>query len=300
METKNGSITAVISQNIKTGERLRFPGRWFVDCTGDGGIGFLAGADYDITLDGHMGRCNLWNVKDIGKPVSFPRCPWALDLSDKPFPGRGGEGGITKLGGWYWESGFYYDPFEKGEYIRDWNFRAMYGAWDCLKNVDKIYPNHALNWCAHISGKRESRRLLGDVILTKEDLLNSRDFDDGCVITGWKIDLHLPDKKYEKSFEGDAFIAVAHYTDYKRPYLIPYRCFYSRNISNLFMAGRDISVTHEALGTVRVMRTGGLMGEVVGLAASLCKKYDVNPRDVYTNHLKELKELMKRGVGKHQ
>jgi len=296
VETKNGSVIAVIAQNIRTGERLCFPGRWFADCTGDGGIGFLAGADYDMTLDGHMGRCNLWNVKDTGKPVSFPRCPWALDLSDKPFPGRGGEGGIQKLGGWYWESGYYHDPFEKGEYIRDWNFRAMYGAWDCLKNVDKIYPNHTLNWCAYISGKRESRRLLGDVILTKEDLLSSKDFEDGCVVTGWKIDLHLPNKKYEKGFEADAFLATAHYTDYKRPYLIPYRCFYSRNISNLYMAGRDISVTHEALGTVRVMRTDGLMGEVVGLAACLCKKYNVNPRDVYTCHLKEFKQLLQRGV----
>jgi hypothetical protein len=202
------------------------------------------------------------------------------------------------LGGWYWESGFDHDPFEKSEYIRDWNFRAMYGAWDTLKNVDGRYPNHRLNWAAYVSGKRESRRLLGDVILTREDVLGGREYPDGCVPTGWPIDLHLPDPRYEPGFEGDAFIAQAHYDRYQPPYWVPYRCLYSRNVPNMFMAGRDISVTHEALGTVRVMRTGGCMGEVVGMAASLCKRHDVDPRCVYEDHLEELKDLMRVGVGR--
>ncbi|MCH8288650.1 MAG: FAD-dependent oxidoreductase, partial [Candidatus Marinimicrobia bacterium] len=264
-------IRAVIAQQTQTGRRVRLTGRWFADCTGDGSIGFLAGADHEMTLLGHMGRCNLWHAVETDEPVDFPRCPWALDLSDKPFPGRDrGESGLLQLGGWYWESGFDHDPFEKSEYIRDWNFLAMYGAWDCLKNVDRIYPNHRLHWAAHVSGKRESRRLLGEVVLTKEDLVSGRTFSDGCVPTGWQMDLHLPEPRYEKGFQGDAFIAVAHYTDYPRPFWIPYRCLYSRNTDNLFMAGRDASVTHEALGTVRVMRTGGCMGEIVGMAAGLC------------------------------
>jgi hypothetical protein len=136
------------------------------------------------------------------------------------------------------------------------------------------------------------------VVLTKQDLISGRAFPDGCVPTGWKIDLHLPDPKYAKGFEGNAFISRADFTDYPQPYWIPYRCLYSRNIANLFMAGRDISVTHEALGAVRVMRTGGCMGEVVGMAASLCKQHDASPRDVYEHHLDALKELMQRGVGK--
>ena len=82
------------------------------------------------------------------------------------------------------------------------------------------------------------------------------------------------------------------------PYPIPYRCLYSRNVDNLFMAGRDISVTHVALGTVRVMRTTGMMGEVVGMAASICKRHQVQPRAVYRYHLEELKELMRKGVGR--
>lgn len=82
------------------------------------------------------------------------------------------------------------------------------------------------------------------------------------------------------------------------PYPIPYRCFYSRNIENLMMAGRNIGVTHVALGTVRMMRTGGMMGEVVGMAASLCKKHQATPRGVYEKHMEELKALMRRGVGR--
>lgn len=298
VEMSDGRITAVIAQSIFMGNRVRFACKWVADCTGHGVIGALGGAEFQMTRKGHMGRCNLWNFADTGKASPFPRCPWALDLSDKPFPGRKGKGGIKQLGVWYWESGFDHDPIEKGEYIRDWNFRAMYGAWDALKNVDRAYPNHKLKWAAYIAGNRESRRLIGDVLLTEKDLMTSKAYPDGCVPTSWSVDLHLPDKRYEKGFEGDAFISKALYKNYKRPYWIPYRCLYSRNVANLFMAGRDISVSHVALGTVRVMRTTGMMGEVVGMAASLCRKHGTDPRGVYKNHLAELKELMKRGVGK--
>ena len=298
VDMQKGRIRSVVAQHTTSGLRRRFEGRWFVDATGDGCLGFLAGADHEMTEKGHMGRCNLWHIADTGKLSPFPRCPWALDLSDKPFPGRGPKGKITDLGGWYWESGFDHDPFEKSEYIRDWNFRAMYGAWDCLKNVDKRYGTYHLKWAAHISGKRESRRLLGDIVLSKVDVLDGRKYPDGCVPTGWTIDLHLPDPRYVEGFEGDAYISKAHHTRFKNPYWIPYRCLYSRNVANLFMAGRDISVTHDALGTSRVMRTGGCMGEIVGMAAAVCKEFDVDPRGVYEKHLDALKKRMAKGVGK--
>ena len=304
VEASSDRIMAVVAQNIISGQLIMCTGKWFADCTGDGCVGFLAGADCDITLKGHMGRCNNWNVIDTGKPSPFPRCPWAFDLSDKPFPGReDGEGqfsgkGLLALGGWYWESGFDYDPITEGERIRDNNFRAMYGAWDALKNVDKLYPNHKLNWCAYVSGMRESRRLMGDIILTKEHILSGHEFDDGCVATGWDIDLHLPHEAYQKGFEGDEFISKALFTRYPQPYWVPYRSLYSHNMNNLFMAGRDISVTHEALGAVRVMRTCGLMGEIVGMAAYLCRENETSPRGVYQDHLDELKALMREGVGK--
>jgi len=317
VEMDGKRIRALLAQEIRTGRRVRFVGRWFADCTGDACIGALAGADFDMRQENKMGPCNLWNVcecKDTSAlntgtsqssgPVPFPRCPWALDLSDKPFPGRDKlKPDPDKLGGWYWESGSDRDPINEMEYVRDWNFRAMYGAWDALKNVDRVLPNHKLNWAAYILGKRESRRLMGDVILDIEDLQNDRQFPDGCAPTGWSNDLHVPDPRYKKGFEGDAFIAKAEHGVYpayreNRPFWIPYRCLYSRNIDNLFMAGRCISVTHEALGAVRVMRTCGTGGEIVGMAASVCKTFNTDPRGVYEKHLADLKERMRKGVGK--
>ena len=306
VEMKNGRIWAVLAGDTVKGVRRRFRGKWFADTTGDGCVGFLAGADYEITRKGHMGRSNLWYLEDTGRPSPFPRCPWALDLSDKPFPGRNKawtgnppeKRSLNALGKWFWESGFDRDPFGEGEYIRDWNFRAMYGAWDALKNVDHRFGTYRIAWAAYVSGKRESRRLLGDVVLTEKDLLERRKFPDGCVPTGWPMDVHVPDPTYVKGFEGDAFISKAMYTRYKMPFWVPYRCLYSRNVPNLWMAGRDISVTHKALGAVRVMRTCGCMGEIVGMAAAVCKRHGADPRDVYLKFLEELKTFMKRGAGK--
>jgi hypothetical protein len=317
VEMAGSRIRAVLAQEIRSGRRLRFTGRWFADCTGDACIGALAGAAFEMRLENKMGPCNLWNVceckdtnalntatKASAAEVPFPRCPWALDLTDKPFPGRDKlKPDPNQLGGWYWESGADHDPIAGMEAVRDWNFRAMYGAWDALKNVDKVLPRHKLNWAAHILGKRESRRLLGDVILTLADLDADRRFPDGSFPTGWSNDLHVPDPRYNKGFEGDAFIAKAEHGIYpayrdNRPYWIPYRCLYSRNIDNLFMAGRCISVTHEALGAVRVMRTCGTGGEIVGMAASVCKEFDTDPRGVYEKHLGALQQRMRAGVGK--
>ncbi len=286
----DGRIASVDARHIRTGKEKRFAGRWFADCTGDGTIGHLAGADWEMTRKEHMGRSNMWRIVDTGKPVSFPRCPWAHDMSDKKIPGR--------LGIWYWESGFNYDGFAKGEHIRDNNFRGMYGTWDALKNVHDKYPNHKLQWAAYISGKRESRRLLGDVVVTKEHVLGGQEWPDPAVPCTWSIDLHYARKEYSKHFGDDAFISHARMTRFKTPYWIPYRSLYSRNVPNLFMAGRCISVTHEALGTVRVMRTTAMMGEVVGMAASVCKAYDTSPRGVFKEHLAQLQAVMTEGVGK--
>ncbi len=283
-----GRITAVVSQNTATGERTRYRGRWFADCTGDGCVGYLAGADFESTEKGHMGASNMWYPVDTGEPSAFPRCPWALDVSGKPIPTR-----LRELGVWFWESGFDKDTVEDVELIRDHNLRAMYGVWDNLKNERGLYPNHEIQWAAYVSGKRESRRLLGDVILTKDDIMSLREFPDAAVTTTWSIDLHYPYEKYVEASPKNPFISKAVFTRFKRPYAFPYRCLYSRNVPNLFMAGRDISVTHEALGTVRVMATGGMMGEVVGRAAAVCKQYDADPRDVYTNYLDDLKKLLR-------
>ncbi|RKY12383.1 MAG: hypothetical protein DRP65_01395, partial [Planctomycetota bacterium] len=141
------------------------------------------------------------------------------------------------------------------------------------------------------------RRLLGDVILNGDNILSGKKFADGCVPLTWRLDVHRPDPQYLAEFEGDAFLAVADVygkkeSVYKGPYWMPYRCLYSRDVPNLFMAGRNISTTQDALGAARVQRTTGMMGEIVGMAASICKKYNTNPRSVYQEHLDELKRLM--------
>jgi hypothetical protein len=327
--TRQARVSAVVAQHTRSGRRTRITGKMFLDSTGDGVLGALVGADFEITDDGHMGVSNLWNVGDTTKnefqiqceckdtdaltmsfvqsekEVPFPRCPWAVDLSDKPFPGRKGfdksyqaKDPLYRLGGWFWESGFNKDPIQDVEWMRDQNLRAMYGAWDALKNVDKVHPNHRLKWAAYIAGKRESRRLLGDVVLTGKDILSGKDFPDACFPCTWSIDLHLPHPDFVHDDEEEAFISQANFGKYEGPYWAPYRCLYSRNIENLFMAGRDISVTHEALGAVRVMRTTGCMGEIVGMAASICKQNECSPRDVYKHHLADLRKLMAAGTGR--
>ncbi len=326
-EADHGNIKAVVMQHTRTGKRKRVTGKWFLDATGDGVLGALVGADFEITQTGHMGTSNLWNLgaveknepqlrcecKDDGplslnfvasdKPAPFPRCPWAVDLSKRSFPGRGGAGDknskptLDKLGTWFWESGFDKDPIADMEQVRDQNLRAMYGAWDALKNVDGLYPTHRLKWAAFITGKRESRRLLGEVILTGDDFRNETPYEDACFPCSWWLDLHLAHPDYSPNDVPDPFISQAALGKHPGTYWAPYRCLYSRNVDNLFMAGRDISVTHEALGGVRVMRTCGMMGEIVGMAASLCKKHNCLPRDVYHTHLDELKKRMQQGAG---
>ena len=172
--------------------------------------------------------------------------------------------------------------------------------WSYLKNKLKdndTFKNRDLGWVAYVSGKRESRRLLGDYILKQEDITRYVMQEDGTAATSWPMDLHSPDPKNSKFFPGKEFKAINTNTDIY-PYPIPYRCLYSRNINNLFMAGRDISVTHVAHGSIRVMRTTGMMGEVVGMAASICKARGISPRDIYRYHFEELKSLMQKGVGK--
>jgi hypothetical protein len=322
---EEGSIKWVGCQHIRTAARTRIRGRYFLDSTGDGSLGYLVGADFEQTEKGHMGASNLWNIKCLCEdedPLSseltaaceratFPRCPWAVDLSEKPFPGRTDGDKSPKpdannkpisLGNWFWESGFDRDPVRDMERVRDQNFRAMYGAWDAIKNIEKRYPAHQLNWVAYIAGKRESRRLLGDVILSAEDLRDGKVFNDGCFPCTWGIDTHFPHEKFKAGHQGDEFIADFTHGKgftYKGPYWVPYRCLYSRNVNNLFMAGRDISVTHEALGAVRVMKTTGSMGEIVGMAAFICKTRNCAPRDIYGKYLAELQRIMKKGAGKH-
>ena len=321
------SVQSVVAQHTEAGNRISISGKFFADCTGDGVLGALVGADFELMKKGNLGASNLWKVDAIERnepqikceckddealalafqPATteqpFPRCPWAVDLSDVKFPGRGGSSGqwrsgakpLSNLGGWFWESGSGKHPINDMEWVRDYNFRVMFGAWDVLKNVDGLYPNHRLKWAAHIIGKRESRRLIGDVVLTAEHFRKDTAWPDPAFPCTWHIDIHAPDPQYDDPKLDEPFISRATTgPDYKYngPYWAPYRCLYSRNIKNLFMAGRDISVSHDGLGAVRVMRTCGMMGETIGKAAWIAIRRDTDPRGVYEKHLDQLKQLM--------
>ncbi len=299
MNAEGNKIEAVLAFDTRTGAVKRFTSRFYCDSTGHGTIGLMAGADHEMIDVGRMGMSNMWSWENADTAQTFPETPWALDLAEGDFPYP------QKFHAqWFWESGFDKHPLNDLEYIRDWNLRASYGAWNAIKNNGAYtrydesgneHKNARMNWLAYVGGTRETLQLLGDVILTEEDVVNKTPFPDGCVLTTWSVDLHYPKEQYARKFPDNPFISVAEHgkgVDRKKGYPVPYRCFYSRNIDNLFMAGRNISVTHEALGTVRVMKTCGMMGVVVGKAAAIGTDHGISPRDVYYQHLDELIELM--------
>ena len=309
VEMKGSVIKSVTAKHIETGKELVFTAPLFVDCTGDGTIGALAGADYRMGRESKrefgedtapetadkmtMGSSVQWYSEEKDDPCAFPVFKYGINFN---------EGNVQKvtMGEWTWETGMNYNQITDFERIRDYGLLVVYSNWSFLKNEYKkkdTYSNRQLGWVAYVAGKRESRRLLGDLILKEQDIVDYVVYPDGTASTSWTVDLHYPDPKNTEHFPEREFKSIAvHQPIY--PYPIPYRCFYSRNVDNLFMAGRNISVTHVALGTVRVMRTTGMMGEVVGMAAAVCKLNKVKPRGVYEKHFEDLKALMMEGVGK--
>ncbi len=301
-------IDKVYATNIETGEKVYFEAPLFADCTGDGTIGFLAGAEYmtgresrdvygeatapEVADNLTMGASVQWFSEKKEQPVSFPDIKWGLDWDEA----KAEE--ITK-GDWEWETGMGLDMTLDFEQIRDYGMLAVYSNWSYLKNRatnKEKFATSALTWVAYVAGKRESRRLKGDYVLIEQDLTDQRVYPDGTAPTSWTIDLHYPDPENSKLFPGAAFKSIAkHIKIY--PYPIPFRCLYSKNIDNLMMAGRDISVSHVALGTTRLMRTTGMMGEVLGMAAAICKEEKTTPRGLYQNHFPKLEAMMIEGVG---
>ena len=305
----DGRITSVVAKHIEKGEELRFDAPLFADCTGDGSVGYLAGADYRMGRESRaefgesiapekadkqtMGSSVQWYSVDNKKSSPFPEFSYGVEFNDENCE-------KVMMGEWTWETGMNFDQIKDFERIRDYGMLVVYSNWSYLKNHMKEnaqYKNRKLGWVAYVAGKRESRRLMGDYILKEDDITKNVFHEDASFATTWSIDLHWQDPKNSAYFPGNEFKAVTKHI-LIHPYAVPYRCLYSRNVDNLFMAGRNISVTHVALGTVRVMRTTGMMGEVVGMAASLCKKYGVMPRGVYRSYLEDLKTLMKDGVNK--
>ena len=308
VEMRGAKIAAVIGRDIETGAETRFAAPLVLDNTGDGSIGVMAGAEFRMGRESKaetgeptapeaadsltMGASVQWYAKDGDGPVAFPDIAWGIPFSDASCE-------RVKMGEWTWETGMNRDQITDFERIRDYGMMVIFSNWSFLKNRaadNGKFANSRLDWVAYVAGKRESRRLIGDYILKEQDLTERIAYPDGTACTTWTIDLHYPDPNNTKHFPGGEFKSIAkHKTIY--PYPVPYRCLYSKNVENLFLSGRSISVTHVALGTVRLMRTGGMLGEVAGMAASVCTKHNCLPRDVYTAHLDELKALMEKGVG---
>jgi hypothetical protein len=297
------SITSIDARNTSTGDRIRFKAPLYIDCTGDGWIGYWAGADYmygreDSSVYGEnwdkygelwspgtpdnrvMGSSVLWRSFDTGRPAAFPDVPWAMDVA-KDYSAAKGE--------WQWEfSRNDLHQIDDAEYIRDHMFKAIYGSFSNMKKKPGN-ENLGLEWVSYLVGKRESRRLKGDYIYTFSDEKNMTAFPDAVVMEKRNIDVH-----YQRNMTDPAqpdFLSEALYYNVDH-YFIPYRSLYSVNIRNLLMAGRCFSSSHTGLGGPRVMHTTGQMGVATGYAASLCKKYKTNPRGVYNEHLSELLELI--------
>jgi len=305
---RDNTIAAVIAKNVLTGEELRFEAPLFADCTGDATLGVLAGAMYTIGRESKsafgedlapqqaddmtMGVSMQWYAKKKDKATTFPLFEYGISFNEQTAEKR-------LKGEWTWETGLNSRIVDNLERVRDYGMLVVYSNWSFLKNRSKDrrrYEKHQLDWLAYVAGKRESRRLLGDYVLSEEDIVKNMPHEDATFTTTWSIDLHYPDTLNARNFATGPFKAISRQRVIY-PYAVPYRCLYSRNVSNLFMAGRNISVTHVALGSVRVMRTTGMMGEVVGMAASVCHANRAYPRQVYTHFLPQLQALMERGVG---
>lgn len=318
-------IKAVFATNILTSRKHQFICKYVADCTGDGAIGFLAGADFmmgrekrsefnellapEVEDNLSLGSTIAWSASKTNQKVSFPVTSWAVQFTEVTAQ-------QTTQGSNWWETGFRYNQVSDFEYIRDYALRVIYGNWSYLKNFSKKKENYAyydLNDVSFVPGKRESRRLVGDVIVCQNIVEGGwKKLNDGCVMVTYSIDQHFPLAENTLYFPGEEFLSQQKHNfnplgvwrkdipdkDVNPPYLLPYRSLYSRNIDNLFMAGRNISVTRIALNTTRVQRTTGMMGEVVGMAASICVVNNCTPREVYTTHLETLFQKMMIGISK--
>ena len=305
--TDGKRITEIETLNTKSGKRKRYKGRLFSDCTGDATLSRMAGAEvmygreakstfseslgaesYEKLVMGHSIR---WYSEECDSPVDFPLFDTGMFKCD-------GDCLHVMNGDWEQETGFRRNMAEETEYIRDYGLYVIFGNWSFQKNESERkqeYATRRLVWASHLGGKRESYRVVGDYVLTQNDIEDRVIHDDATASMSWSIDIHFPEATNEEKF-GEAFRSFAYHRGIVEAYPVPYRCLYARDIDNLFLGGRTVSTSHVAFSSVRVMRTLGMLGEAVGLASAICKKYNCTPRDVYLNYLEEYKEILNAGV----
>ncbi len=286
-----------------------FSGNIFLDCTGDAWLGYYAGAKYRFgreanwqhnesianevpdmyTMSGCLksGGTNFFLESD--EPVEYHAPEWVPELpkDDKTFGRVINKNGCNMA--WWIEAHNVHDDMWDGEESRDALFLAVLGYYDHIKNYwskKERAANVKLKFVSVFNGRREGRRLIGDYILTQNDCVGGKKFDDAISYAGWHLDIHHPEGLYS----GEK--GPNHCAQHVPMSQIPYRCLYSVNIDNLLFAGRNISVTHLALGCTRVANTIATLGQAAGTAAGMCVKLKELPRGIYQKYIKELQQLL--------
>jgi hypothetical protein len=290
-ETKDNQIKSVTVRCDKTEHLYRIESKIYLDCTGDCRLALEAGAELrrgretkkefgeSLALDEAdnqtLGSSILFTARDYGKPIPFTPPKWSRKVRKPQLAFRNISS--WEYGYWWIEWGGQLDTIRDNERIRFELLSIVMGVWDYIKNSgDKpTSSNWGLDTIGMIPGKRGSRRIAGDHILTQQDLEGgSAKFTDAVTIGGWPMDDHPP-SGFDK-FDQRPFVQVR----LSEPYNIPLRCLYSRNISNLMMAGRNISASHVAFTSARVMATCSGIGQAAGTAAVMCLRHGISPRQL--------------------
>ena len=299
------SVRAFCSQN-STAYEISAP--VFVDASGDGIVGFLAGAAFRIGAEARaefgehfapatasnelLGHTIYFYSKDTGRPVKFIPPSFALRDITKIPRWRDIKFNDSGCRLWWLEWGGKLDTIHDSEQIKWELWKVAYGVWNHIKNSGQFPEAETLTleWVGTIPGKRESRRFEGDYMIAQPDLVEQRRHADAVSFGGWAIDLHPSDGVFSAQPGCQQWHS-------KGVYQIPYRTMYSRNIKNLFLAGRIISASHIAFGSTRVMATCAHSGQAVGMAAAICAKNKLLPRDLLAApRMKELqRELIRIG-----
>ncbi len=305
-------IREILCTQLASEKELTIRGDLFVDATGDATVAFRAGAttrmgregkaEFGETLapdkpdDYTMGSTLAFHASDAGRPVPFAPPEWAAVYETDDELLHRTHADVTS-GYWWIEVGNPpYNTIGDNEQIRHELLRHLLGVWDHIKNRgDHGAEDLFIDFIGALPGKRESRRVMGDYVLRESDIKQSVVFDDRVAYGGWFIDVHTMggilnrEKPPEATFDGNL-----EETDRRQMtiYSIPYRSLYSKDVANLMLAGRDISVTQIALGTTRLMATCAVIGQAVGTAAHLCARHKVMPRALYPSRIPELQQLL--------
>ena len=277
-------------------------GTYFCDASGDSILAPLTGADFRIGRESRhefeedsaleeadsmtMGMSCLLQGRETTRPVSYIPPEWSTELTRKDFENRNPDIYKDTENYWYLELGGNRNTIDDTEILRDELVALAVGTWDYIKNSgDAKSENWDLDFLGFLPGKRESRRMMGEYVITQRDISDGRVFEDEIAFGGWPLDDHFPGGFYHRGVPNTSISTPA-------PYSLPYRALYSKNVENLFFAGRNISMTHLAMSSIRVMATCALLGEAVGKAAAIGAKYALTPHGVYVERLSELQESL--------